>query len=267
MNEQNQNENALEISHLSKTFNVDGGEVKALDDINLIIKKGEFVSILGASGCGKSTLLRIIGGLETQTSGTIIANGKAICGPGTDRGMAFQESRLLPWLTVEKNVLFGMDYETKGRLSKKEQMEHVYEYLELVGLADFGKAYPNQLSGGMQQRVSIARALIESPDILLLDEPFGALDALTRINMQDELQQIWEREKNTMILVTHDIEEAIYLGNRIVILSARPGRISRIVEVQEPRPRIRSLPSFVEVKESIMKEFFTLREIPEDYII
>ena len=254
-------EYALEISHLGKTFHVDSGEVQALDDINLQIKKGEFVSIVGASGCGKSTLLRIIGGLETQTVGEISSHGNIIQGSGIDRGMAFQESRLFPWLTVEKNVAFGMTYAKKESLSKKEQMELVYHYLELVGLSDFGKAFPGQLSGGMQQRVSIARALIENPDILLLDEPFGALDALTRISMQEEIQRIWEVEKKTMILVTHDIEEAIYLGNRIVILSARPGKIKRIVKVNSTRPRFRNSAEFVEIKKSIMAEFFKEQNI------
>lgn len=260
-------EYALEISHLSKIFQVDTGEVAALEDINLNIKRGEFVSILGASGCGKSTLLRIIGGLEYQTAGQISSHGVAIQGPGVERGMAFQESRLLPWLTVEKNVLFGMSYEKKKELSKKERMNQVYHYLELVGLKDFGKVFPNQLSGGMQQRVSIARALIENPEILLLDEPFGALDALTRINMQEEIQRIWEEEKKTMILVTHDIEEAIYLGSRIVLLSSRPGKIKRVIEIEAPRPRFRSSPEFVDIKKSIMAEFFKEQEVTEDYII
>lgn len=267
MSQTGKNENALEIVNVSKEFIVDGETVVALKDINLNIKRGEFVSILGASGCGKSTLLRIIGGLETQTSGKIFSNGKEITGPGVDRGMAFQESRLLPWLTVEKNILFGMDYATKRTLSRREQREKVYEYLRLVGLEEFGKAYPNQLSGGMQQRVSIARALMENPEILLLDEPFGALDALTRINMQDELEQIWQTQNNTMILVTHDIEEALTLGDKIVIMSDRPGQIRRVITVEEPRPRNRSLPSFVELKNSIMKDFFTVREHHEDYII
>jgi len=260
-------EKALEISHLNKIFEVDGGQVQALDDINLTINKGEFVSIVGASGCGKSTLLRIIGGLETKTDGSIASDGKPIEGTSEERGMAFQESRLFPWLTVEKNVLFGLPYREKKILSKKEQLELAYKYLELVGLADFGKAYPNQLSGGMQQRVSIARALIENPEILLLDEPFGALDALTRINMQEEIQRIWEHEKKTMILVTHDIEEAVYLGDRIIVLSSRPGRIVKIVNVEMPRPRFRSSAEFVDIKKSIMKEFFKGQDIDEDYII
>lgn len=260
-------ENALEISHLSKVFHADTGDVNALEDVSIDIKKGEFVCIVGASGCGKSTLLRIIGGLEFQTEGEIRSHGNAIQGPGLERGMAFQESRLFPWLTVEKNVLFGMSYEQKKKLSKAEQIEEIEKYLDLVGLKEFAKSYPNQLSGGMQQRVSIARALIENPEILLLDEPFGALDALTKINMQDEVQRIWEHEKKTMIMVTHDIEEAIYLADKILILSSRPGKIKRVVKVDLPRPRIRSATEFVQIKKSIMAEFFKERELIEDYVI
>lgn len=260
-------ENTLEISHLSKTFHVESGDIQALTDIDLTIRQGEFICIVGASGCGKSTLLRIIGGLESQTDGTITNHNIPISGPGSDRGMAFQESRLFPWLTVEDNVLFGMTYEQKKKLSKKTRLEKAGEYLELVGLRDFAKVYPNQLSGGMQQRVSIARALIENPEILLLDEPFGALDALTRINMQDELLRIWEHEKNTVILVTHDIEEAVYLGDRVIVLSARPGRISRTVNIDLPRPRHRSIAEFVQLKKSIMSEFFKERELVEEYNI
>lgn len=257
----------LEIKDLSKTFRSDTGEVQALDQINLTVENGEFISIVGSSGCGKSTLLRIISGLEVQTSGLIMTNGNPIESPGSDRGMAFQESRLFPWLTVEKNLLFGMSYEKKKELSKKRQMEMVYYYLELVGLKEFAKAFPNQLSGGMQQRTSIARALIENPDMLLLDEPFGALDALTRVNMQEEIQRIWQKERKTMILVTHDIEEAIYLGDRVVIMSSRPGRIQEIVEVRLPRPRFRSSGEFVNIKKLITAKFFTEQDISEDYTI
>ena len=160
-----------------------------------------------------------------------------------------------------------MEKEGMMKLSKKQQLEMVYQYLELVGLSDFGKSYPNQLSGGMQQRVSIARALIENPEMLLLDEPFGALDALTRINMQEEIQRIWEAEKKTMILVTHDIEEAIYLGDRIVILSSRPGRVKQIIDVNLPRPRYRSSGEFVRIKKDIMAEFFKEQDQQEDYVI
>ena len=258
---------ALKIEHLNKFFEVDGKKVQALEDINLSIRKGEFISLVGASGCGKSTLLRIIGGLETKTDGTVEYDGKEITGCSEARGMAFQESRLFPWLTVEKNILFGLPYNEKKKLSKAEQKDKAAHYLELVGLADFSRAYPNQLSGGMQQRVSIARALIENPEILLLDEPFGALDALTRIHMQEEIQRIWQHEKKTMILVTHDIEEAVYLGDRIVVLSSRPGKVVQIRKVDLPRPRYRSSGEFVEIKRSIMKEFFKSQDLMEDYVI
>lgn len=260
-------ENAIEITNLYKTFQSETGEVHALKDINFNIKKGEFLSIVGASGCGKSTLLRIISGLETQTKGEIKCNGKLVSEPGLERGMAFQESRLFPWFTLERNVHFGISYEKKQALSKKQQMELVYQYLELVGLADFGKSYPNQLSGGMQQRASIARALIEDPEILLLDEPFGALDAMTRVSMQEELERIWHQQKKTMILVTHDIEEAVYLGDRVVILSSRPGCIKRIVNVDIPKPRFRSSGEFVAIKRSITAEFFNEQNLTDDYVI
>lgn len=262
-----QGKDALVIKDLSKIFHTDQGEVVALDNINLNIKEGEFISIVGSSGCGKSTLLRIISGLEHQTSGTVTGLNGEITGPGEDRGMAFQESRLFPWLTVEKNVLFGLGYNKKKELTKKEQLELAYKYLNLVGLRDFGKVYPNQLSGGMQQRASIARALISNPQTLLLDEPFGALDALTKVNMQQEIQRIWQEEKRTVILVTHDIEEAIYLGDRIIVLSARPGKIQDIIEVNMPRPRFRSSAHFVEIKKKITSRFFTEQNIDDDYNI
>ncbi|WP_340147275.1 ABC transporter ATP-binding protein [Ruminiclostridium josui] len=183
--------------------------------------------------------------------------------PSIDRGMIFQEARLYPWLTVEKNIEFGI---TK-KLSKKEKKKIVAEHIELVGLNGFEKALPKQLSGGMQQRVSIARALVNNPDILLLDEPFGALDALTRISMQNEILKLWEVEKKTMILVTHDIDEAIYLGDRIVILSSRPGKIKKIVTVNLPRPRERTNSVFQSIRKEIYQHFFENTEYPIEYYI
>lgn len=257
----------LSISHLDKVFKITDGEVQALKDINLEVKPGEFISIVGASGCGKSTLLRIIGGLETYCVGRITNDGVEIHGPGYDRGMAFQESRLFPWLRVYDNILFGMNREARKTLSKAGKRELVGKYLELVGLEKFSRAYPHQLSGGMQQRVSIARALIENPKILLLDEPFGALDALTRINMQQEILKIWMHEKTTMILVTHDIDEAIYLGDKVVVMSSRPGTVKKIIHIDLPRPRNRSLPEFVRIRQDIFKEFFEDQDVREDYMI
>lgn len=254
---------AIEIKNLNKTFKIDSGELTVLKDINLSVKDGEFLSIVGSSGCGKSTLLRMIVGLDTDYSGSILSYENPIQGPAVDRGMIFQESRLFPWLTVEKNIAFGIS----KKVSNSEKKELVHEQLELVGLSNFARAYPGQLSGGMKQRISIARALINKPKILLLDEPFGALDAMTRINMQQEILKIWEKEKTTMILVTHDIDEAVYLGNRVVVLSSRPGRIKKIVPVELSRPRDRSGYDFTYIKGEIYDEFFTKVENPFSYNI
>ncbi|HTP65918.1 MAG TPA: ABC transporter ATP-binding protein, partial [Geobacteraceae bacterium] len=225
---------ALVIDQLNKSYKVASGDVPALRDINLSIKPGEFVSIVGASGCGKSTLLRIIAGLENGHDGTVSLGDRRIRGPGLDRGMVFQEHRLIPWLTVEENVAFGLNGLKNG---KREAI--VREHLELVGLANFARALPHQLSGGMAQRVAIARALVNQPKLLLLDEPFGSLDAMTKIQMQQEILRIWEVEQTTMVLVTHDIDEAIYLGDRVVVMSSRPGTLKRIVAVELHRPRDR----------------------------
>jgi sulfonate transport system ATP-binding protein len=260
-------EHELVISHLTKTFHLDSGELKVLNDINLTVRPREFVSIVGISGCGKSTLLRIVSGLETYTEGKVLNDGKEIHSPGYDRGMVFQDPRLYPWLKVFDNVAFGISRENLAKLTKKEKMQLVRQYLELVELENFANAYPHQLSGGMQQRISIVRALIEEPEILLLDEPFGALDALTRIYMQQEVLRIWERKKMTMILVTHDIDEAIYLGDRVIIMSERPGTIKQEIEIDLPRPRNRSDYSFLEIRKSILQEFFTDQKIVEDFVI
>lgn len=254
---------ALSISRLSKQFTIDTGTVQALIDINLRVEPGEFISIVGASGCGKSTLLRIIVGLDSGSSGEILLGDQPIRTPGVERGMVFQEARLLPWLTVSDNIAFGCRSETPA----VERNRLVREHIELVGLGSFEKAYPHQLSGGMQQRVSIARALVNRPKVLLLDEPFGALDALTRINMQQEVLRIWEAEKTTMILVTHDIDEAIYLGNRVVVMSNRPGTIKKIVPVSLPRPRDRSDYDFVQIRKEIYAEFFEQTNKPFAYAI
>jgi sulfonate transport system ATP-binding protein len=254
---------ALSISRLSKQFTIDAGTVQALTDVNLKVEPGEFISIVGASGCGKSTLLRIIVGLDSESSGEILLGDQSVRKPGVDRGMVFQEARLLPWLTVSDNIAFGC----RGETPSAERNRLVCEHIELVGLAGFEKAYPHQLSGGMQQRVSIARALVNRPKVLLLDEPFGALDALTRINMQQEVLRIWEAEKTTMILVTHDIDEAIYLGDRVVVMSSRPGTINKVVEVALPRPRDRSDYDFVQIRKEIYAEFFEQTQKPFAYAI
>jgi len=252
----------LVIANLNKSYRVDSGQVNALQGIDLTIQAGEFVSIVGSSGCGKSTLLRIISGLENGYSGEVKIGGKRIAGPELDRGMVFQEHRLIPWLSVEQNVAFGLNGLERG---KRDRV--VREHLVLVGLSGFARALPHQLSGGMAQRVAIARALVNNPQLLLLDEPFGALDALTRIQLQQEILRIWEVERTTMVLVTHDIDEAIFLGDRVVIMSSRPGTIKKIVPVQLPRPRDRSSYEFVRIRKEIFAEFFAEAEKPFAYAI
>ncbi len=252
----------VQISGLSKQFTLKTGSVLALDDISLTVPQGGFTSIVGTSGCGKSTLLRIIAGLETGFDGHVALDGQPVGKPGRDRGMVFQEHRLLPWLTVEQNVAFALD-----GLSKDDVRDRVHEHLALVGLTAFAKAYPAQLSGGMSQRVAIARALVNRPRILLLDEPFGALDAMTKIGMQQEILRIWENGHTTMILVTHDIDEAIFLGDQVVVMSSRPGRVKRILPVSLPRPRDRLSPHFTEIRKQIYSEFFTGNEETFAYAI
>ena len=242
----------LRIRNVSKRFELDSESVLALDDVSLEVDPGEFVSIVGASGCGKSTLLRLVMGLESCTSGKIELGEINISTPSVERGMVFQESRLLPWKNVAENISFGIPKTNH----KKEHKTIVKEHIELVGLQGFEHALPYQLSGGMQQRVSIARALVGRPNVLLLDEPFGALDALTRIQMQLEVLRIWETERKTMILVTHDIDEAIFLGDRVIVMSARPGTIRKVFHINLPRPRDRSSTEFMNYRREIFQEFF-----------
>ena len=243
----------LEIKALNKQYQVRGESLSVLEDISLSIKPGEFVSIVGSSGCGKSTLLKLIIGLEDEYQGELLLDGNRLVGTSLERGIVFQEHRLFPWLTVEQNIGIGLLNNTK--LSEEEKRKSIQEHIELVGLKDFTKAYPYQLSGGMSQRVAIARALVNRPEVLLLDEPFGALDAFTRAYLQQELQRIWEKEGITMILVTHDVEEAVYLGDRVVVMQPRPGRIKRIVDVPLPRERNRASAAFAAIKEEVLNEF------------
>jgi sulfonate transport system ATP-binding protein len=254
---------SLLIEGLSKRFDLGDEVVSALSNVDLRAEAGEFVSIVGASGCGKSTLLRIIVGLDRATSGAIRLGDEPIEATSLDRGMVFQESRLLPWMTVVENIEFGCRPGTPARERKRVVQQHV----ELVGLVGFEAAYPHQLSGGMQQRVSIARALVGRPKVLLLDEPFGALDMLTRITMQQEILRIWEIERTTMILVTHDIDEAVFLGDRVVVMSKGPGRIKGIVKVDLPRPRDRSDDQFLRIRKAIFAEFFSGAKLPLEYEI
>ncbi len=224
----------LEVEGLSKTFRSAQGEVDALRDISFSVHRREFISVIGPSGCGKSTLIRILAGLDFPTGGRFLLEGREVRGPGADRGMVFQGYTLFPWLTVKRNVMFGL--EVNGRSGSAVEAEAL-QWIELVGLAKFADAYPSQLSGGMKQRVAIARALANQPAILFMDEPFGALDAQTRAQMQDYLLQIWKNVDVTILFVTHDLDEAIYLSDRILVLKANPGEIQEFIEVPVSRPR------------------------------
>ncbi|MBP5494905.1 MAG: ABC transporter ATP-binding protein [Lachnospiraceae bacterium] len=248
----------LEIKNVSKVFRTKEKEVKAIDGVSFTVNRGEFISIIGPSGCGKTTLLRLIMGIEKDYEGDILLNGKRIEKPGIDRGVVFQDHRLLPWLTIEQNLALGL------KTNKKQLNMEIENMLKKVDLTGFGKSYPRQVSGGMSQRASIARALIRKPEILLLDEPLGALDALTRFNMQGELEKIWLYNKTTMIMVTHDIEEAVYLSDRIVVLDSRPCKVSRIFKINLPHPRDRRSKEFEEYRTNVVAAF---RDSVGDYVI
>lgn len=224
----------LEIRDVSKSFETKNGSIQALSPVNMTIENGTFVTILGPSGCGKSTLIRIIAGLETPTTGEVLIGGKKIEGADADRGMVFQNYTLFPWLNVEQNIAFGL--EIKGT-PKAEIKDKVDNYLEMIGLKNFRYHYPEQLSGGMKQRAAIARALINDPNILLMDEPFGALDAQTRIIMQEVLQNIWQETKKTVIFITHDVDEAVFLGDKVYVMTAMPGTMKHMEPIEFPRPR------------------------------
>ena len=242
----------IRIENVYKSFkNSDPAkeDLVALNGFSLDIKPGSFVSLIGPSGCGKSTLLRIIGGLDKATDGKIFIDDKEIKKPGSDRGFAFQGSNLFPWLTVEKNIAFGL----KARHIYKDHKKDVEEYIKLVGLTGFEKSYPHQLSGGMQQRASLARALVGHPNVLLLDEPLGALDAFTRMNLQDEILNIWKEHNMTMLMVTHDVDEAVYMSDYVVVMSARPSKVEAIIKIDLPRPRARAQDTFQEYRTKILK--------------
>ncbi|WP_025660080.1 ABC transporter ATP-binding protein [Rhizobium sp. IBUN] len=240
------------IRNLSKSFSINGRHLSVLQAVNNQIRAGESLAIVGASGSGKTTLLRVLAGLEEADRGEVLIDGQPVHGVGTDRAVIFQEPRLLPWLSVLDNVAFPL--ENRG-LRKAEARDRARHYVELVGLGDFTEALPAQLSGGMAQRVGIARALAVKPEILLLDEPFGALDAMTKITMQEELARIWREEKVTMILVTHDLEEAVYLADRVLILPKEKGGRTREIDIDLLRPRNRSEARFVKFREQLLNEF------------
>jgi NitT/TauT family transport system ATP-binding protein len=242
----------LHIHNVSKTYCSDGQEVLAIDEIDLKIKNKEFATILGPSGCGKSTLLRIVAGLIKPTKGIVRLDGNVISRPGQDRGMVFQSYTLFPWLTVTENIRFGLEI---SGMAKAKQEQIAQEFVEKVGLKGFEKTYPRGLSGGMKQRVAIARALANNPAILLLDEPFGALDAQTRALMQELLTQIWEELHKTILFVTHDVEEAIFLSDRVFIMTARPGKIKAEIDISLERPRsyeIKATEPFLNLKKQAL---------------
>ncbi len=251
----------IQVDHVSKGFLTNGTYLPVLEDISFSMPKGSITCIVGASGCGKSTLLRAIAGIDPRHEGTIRIGGKEIRNPEKSIGMVFQEPRLFPWLTVEKNIHYAMDGVEK---EKRDQLTR--EYIDLVGLTGFEKVYPAQLSGGMAQRAGIARALVNQPPVLLLDEPFGALDTFTKITMQNELKRIQSSSDTTMIMVTHDIDEAIFLSDLIIVLTSRPGRIKALTPVMLPDPRMRNGDDFLQYRKKIYSMFFE-EHILEDYSI
>ncbi len=240
----------LELRGVSKQFLIDGDRRAVLDGIGLRIEPGEFVCIVGPSGCGKSTLLRLISGLHTDYEGEILLDERPIAGPDLDRGIVFQDHRLFPWMTVEENVSLAL---LNSSLDKAQRAKAVSDHLALVKLSDFRKAHPHQLSGGMAQRAAIARGLVNEPRILLLDEPLGALDALTRLKMRQELQRIWLRQRSTMIMVTHDVDEAVHLASRVVVMAANPGRIVDVISLPASYPRDRTGPTLQSAADSILE--------------
>ena len=245
----------LEVNNLNKIFESNKGPVTALKDVSFKTHRREFVTVIGPSGCGKSTLIRILAGLETKTSGDVLLDGSQVNGPGPDRGMVFQGYTLFPWLTVKKNVMFGLKCQGKNRATAESE---AMQWIDLVGLEKFANSYPDQLSGGMKQRVAIARSLAAQPRILLMDEPFGALDAQTRTKMQTYLMEIWRNIDITILFITHDLDEAIFLADRILVLKAHPGEVQELIEVPVERPR--------HVDQLLSPEFLATRKRLEELI-
>ncbi len=256
---------SINISGVDRIYtDTDGRNVQALKSVDLDIRAGEFISLIGPSGCGKTTLLRLIAGLDKPQNGKLSIDGRAITGVDPERGYVFQQGSLFPWLDIEHNISYGL--RARGQLKQKKASVH--EYISMVGLEGFEKSYPHQISGGMAQRVAIARALINEPKALLLDEPMGALDSFTRADFQDKLLELWKEQGTTMILVTHDIDEAIYLSDRIVIMTPRPGKISRVIDVPLPRPRHRGGVEFLALRREILELFELAQAQPQpEYVI
>ena len=246
----------LKIENVKKIYNSRNGEMVALNGVNLDIAENEFICVVGPSGCGKSTLLNIIAGLLEPSSGAVYCDGKKVEGTGTERGVVFQQYALFPWMTVKKNVMFGLNLQG---IKVKEAEDRAMKYIKMVQLEDFLNHYPKELSGGMKQRVAIARAYAVNPSVLLMDEPFGALDAQTRTQLQSELLETWEKEQKTCFFITHDVDEAIILAQKVIIMSARPGRIKEIVDINIPYPRTQETkmsPEFLELKNHIWGQVY-----------
>lgn len=246
----------LRVQHLGMVYERDGESVPALEDINLDVSEGEFICIVGPSGCGKSTLLNVLAGFLPSTSGSVTIDGEAVKGPDPRRILVFQERGVFPWLTVEGNIGFGL-----SKLPSAQREERIAHYVQTVRLQGFEHTYPSDLSGGMKQRLQVARALAVNPDILYLDEPFGALDSITRVIMRGELLRIWQTERRTIIFVTHDIDEAVQLADRVVVLSSRPARIKDILTIDIPHPRNISSPRYLELRDELLKQIGLAYEI------
>lgn len=250
--------NIYRIAGVKKSFEVDGNELRVIEEANITIEENEFVCLVGPSGCGKSTLLRMLAGLDTPTKGTIFFKDHPLCAPTKDIGMVFQNYSLMPWQNVEDNIALGLKFQGVPKVKQKLVID---EYLDIIGLTKFRKSYPHQLSGGMQQRVAIARSLANDPEVVLMDEPFGALDAHTRIQLQKELLRIWENHKKTIIFVTHSVDEAIYLADRIIMMSKDHGKIEADIPVNIPRVRERSDPRYAKLNQALLEKLEVLNEV------
>ena len=251
------------VDRVGKVFQVDGRTVVALQEVSLEVPPGELLCLVGRSGCGKSTLLELVAGLQRPSSGAVYLGGQAVTGPTPEAGLVFQRFSLFPWLTVEGNLRFAL--EARGRL--RGARERLRELVELVGLRGYERSFPDQLSGGMAQRVALARTLAAEPRVLLFDEPLGALDAFTRLALQTELEALWRRERLTALFVTHDIEEAVYLGSRVAVMTPSPGRVQRVIDVDLPRPRSRTSPGFLQLCATVFRELHHEAEPASDFVI
>lgn len=246
----------ISFRNVSKVFGEGANAFTALKNLNLDIADGEIVTVVGPSGCGKSTAMNIVAGLTDVSAGECLVDGHPVSGPGPDRGVIFQQYALFPWLTVRENVAFGLMLQGMDKQERNARADH---YLELVGLGDFGDAYPKTLSGGMKQRCAIARAYAVNPSVLLMDEPFGALDALTRVRLQDQLLDTWSKDRRTVMFITHDVDEAVYIAHRVIVLAARPGRLQQIIDVDLPFPRtedIRLSPEFTAIRNQVWRAVY-----------